>query len=140
MIADASHILREEARVRFPTLQYHQDRILRLKAFLGWSERRVRSIYNAEDGVSLRGAEAIRLQELAEGQRQRARNAEEAANADGYKALAARFAALEAELASLRAAIAGGPVEASSDTLRGQGGRADHSRPGSYGRRSTDRV
>ena len=140
MIADASHILREEAKVRFPTLQYHQDRIHRLKNFLGWSERRVRSIYNAEEGVSLRGAETLRLLELEQAQKKRARHAEEAKNAEGFKALEARFAALEAELAALREALAGGTVEGAGDEMRGSVVHPNRSRPGSYGRRSTDRL
>lgn len=140
MLADASTILREEAKYRFPTLQYHQDRIARLQSFLGWSARRTRSIYNGEEGVSLRGAETLRIEELKAAQEARRRRAEEAADAEGYRILEARFAAMEAELASLRAALAGATVEEEGHGDRGKGRMAAHSRPGALGRRSTDRL
>lgn len=139
MLADASFILREEAKYRFPTLQYHQDRIARLQAFLGWSARRTRSIYNGEEGVSLRGPETLRIEEFKAAQEARKRREEEAANAEGYQILAARFAAMEEELASLRAALAGGPLEGKGRSNSRQGGMAHSARPGTYGRRASDR-
>lgn len=139
MLADASFILREEAKFRYPTLQYHQDRIMRLQAFLGWSARRTRSIYNAEDGVSLRGPETLRIEQIKSEQEARKRLKEEAANAEGYRILEARFVAVEAELAALRAALAGQPMAAASNGNRGEMRVAHSSRPGSHGRRASDR-
>lgn len=140
MLADASDILREEAKYRFPTLQYHQDRIARLQAFLGWSARRTRSIYNGEDGVSLRGAETLRIEELKAAQQARKHRKEEAANAEGYRVLEARFVAVEAELAALRAALAGQEMEAPRDGHSGKGRMADRSGQGAVGRRSAGRF
>lgn len=128
MLADASVILREEAKFRFPTLQYHQDRIARLQSFLGWSARRTRSIYNGEEGVSLRGPETLRIQELKAAQEERKRRKEEAANAEGYRILEARFVAVEAELAALRAALAGTALDPASDGNSGKGRATDRSR------------
>lgn len=128
MLADASVILREEAKFRFPTLQYHQDRIARLQSFLGWSARRTRSIYNGEEGVSLRGSETLRIQELKAAQEERKRRKEEAANAEGYLILEARFVAVEAELAALRAALAGTALDPARDGNSGKGRAADRSR------------
>jgi hypothetical protein len=139
MLADASDILRAEAKFRFPTLQYHQDRIERLKDFLGWSARRTRSIYNAEEGVSLRGAETLRIEELKAAQEARKRRAEEAADAEGYRILEARFVAVEAELAALRAALAGQALDGARNSDRGKGGAAGGAGQGSFSRRSTDR-
>lgn len=140
MLADASVVLREEAKFRFPTLQYHQDRIARLKDFLGWSARRTRSIYNAEEGVSLRGAETLRIQELKAAQDARKRRAEEAADAEGYRILEARFVAVEAELAALRAALAAKALDGARNGHSGKSGAVGGARKGSFIRRSTDRL
>lgn len=101
VIADASAVLRREAELRFPTLHYHQDRIYALKGFLKWSGRRVRSIYNKEDGVSLRGDEALRIEELKQAQELR-KSGE--ANRDVFAALQERIARLEGIVLAFEAA------------------------------------
>lgn len=149
---NASAVLREEARFRWPSLQYHQDRIWSLREWLKWSHRRVRSIYNAEDGVSLRGEEALRIEQIRTSQEQRKQAAQEATDAvrrsqENYRALEARLSALEALYASIDPELIGEHVagarafargEVSGPVLRGQGNgsdrgsRYDHDDPESY--------
>lgn len=135
MIANASAILRKEAEYRFPSMHYHQDRMRMLKSTLGWSARRVRSIYNGEDGVSLRGEETLRIIELKQAQERREK---EEANAASDRAFEERIAALEAELASIRAAVASDHLAGHLGASRGLGRSAHQSRQGHPLRRSTD--
>lgn len=129
MTASAASVLREEARFRWPTLQYHQERIWRLREWLKWSHRRVRSIYNAEDGVSLRGEEALRIEELRSSQERRKQTAQEASDAvrrsqENYRALEARLSALEALYASIDPELVGQHVAGARAFARGEVGSA----------------
>ena len=147
MTVNAASVLREEARFRWPTLQYHQERIWRLRDWLQWSHRRVRSIYNAEDGVSLRGEEALRIEEIRTSQERRKQAAQEASDAvrrsqENYRALEARLSALEALYARFDPELVGQHVGAARAFARGEvgslgerGGRNgsfDHDDPESY--------
>jgi hypothetical protein len=137
MIADASLVLRKEAEFRFPTLHYHQDRIYALQRFLSWSGRRVRSIYNKEDGVALRGEEALRIEELKQAQRLRKR--EEAKADDEDQALAARLTELEAQVAFLVEALARAELAPGGERARRHGGQTHIAGAPVPGRRSDDR-
>lgn len=148
---NAASVLREEARFRWPTLQYHQERIWRLREWLQWSHRRVRSIYNAEDGVSLRGEEALRIEQIRVSQEQRKQTAQEASSAvrrsqENYRALEARLSALEALYSQIDPELIGEHVagarafargEVSGAVPRGQGngsgrGAYDHDDPEAF--------
>ncbi len=63
MSASATDIMRNYATTQWP-FDNHKSRIWKLKRFLGWTERRVRSIYNGEQGVALRAHEQSELQAL----------------------------------------------------------------------------
>lgn len=65
MGASATNNLRNYATSRWP-MDNHKARIWKLKRTLGWSERRVRSVYNGENGVSLRAHEQDDLTALFE--------------------------------------------------------------------------
>lgn len=114
MSANAAMILREEAKFRWPSLDYHQDRIRRLKDWLAWSHRRVRSIYNSEDGVVLRGHETLRLQEIEAAQKARKQE-----NADAVRASQESYRALETRIAAIEAFFASGDEEHGSEYVAG---------------------
>lgn len=90
MTAAAQTDLRDYAAFEWPRLN-HKGRLRELCRRLPWSDRRVRAIYNAEAGVSLRADEAAAIEAL----RQRR---EEEATRDDIQALQARIARLEATL------------------------------------------
>ena len=104
--------LRVYAGLRWPTMN-HKWRKARLASLLGMNERRVKSIYEAEQTARLRADEEARIKALL-GRK------EEAHEAD--IALAKRIADLEAQVATLVALLAG-------DTLAAQG-RAAHRQSG----------
>ena len=82
--------LRSYAADRWPTMN-HKGRLRQLaRELANWTERRVRAVYNAEEGVSLRADEASDIEALN-------RKIEEA-NRNDFQALQARVAALEAAL------------------------------------------
>jgi hypothetical protein len=75
---------------RWPTMN-HKGRLRELaKELTRWTERRVRAVYNAEDGVSLRAEEATDIEALN-------RKIEEA-NRNEFQDLQDRIARLEAAL------------------------------------------
>jgi hypothetical protein len=124
MTAHAATILREEARFRWPSLQYHQERIWRLKDWLSWGHRRVRAIYNGENGVVLRGHEALRIHEIELQQQARKREANNALRKSQaeYRELEARIAALEALFAAVDEEHGRPHMDALRDLSRQQGG------------------
>lgn len=90
MSAAAAHVsLRDYAAREWP-LMNHKGRLAKLCRALPWSDRRVRAVYNAEQGVSLRADEQAEID-------QRTAKIEEA-NRDDFQALQARIARLEAAL------------------------------------------
>lgn len=92
MSATAQVLLRDYAGNRWPTLN-HKGRMSRLAGHLGFGHRRVRALYQNEDGVRVRADEMAAIQAL----RQKQRLVEEA-NRDDFQALQARIARLEAAL------------------------------------------
>jgi hypothetical protein len=79
--------LRNYAAGEWPLLN-HKGRLRALSKLLPhWSERRVRAVYNAEQGVALRAAEQADIDALAEEE-----------NRNEFQALEARLARLEAAL------------------------------------------
>jgi hypothetical protein len=94
--ASAQIMLRNYAGDRWPSMN-HKGRIGRLASVLGFSPRRVRSLYQNEPGVRLRADEMAAIDNL-----RRAR--EEAKN---VRASQAEYRALEARIAALEALFAG---------------------------------
>lgn len=121
--------LRIYAGQRWPTMN-HKWRKARLASLLGMNERRVKSIYEAEQTARLRVDEEARIKALI-GQK-------ESADAAADKALADRIAELEAQVAFLVAALAGDELAARGNAPRGQGRAALAAGGGTAGRRSTD--
>lgn len=79
--------LRLYAAERWPTLN-HKGRLRELaRELANWTARRVRAVYNAEQGVSLRAGERADIEALIEEE-----------NRDAFEALQARIARLEAAL------------------------------------------
>jgi hypothetical protein len=109
--------LRIYAGQRWPTMN-HKWRKARLASLLGMNERRVKSIYEAEQTARLRVDEEARIKALI-GQREKADAADEA--------LAKRIADLEAQVATLAALLA-------SDTLAAEGRVAHRQGAGASGR------
>lgn len=122
--------LRIYAGRRWPTMN-HKWRKARLASLLGMNERRVKSIYEAEDTARLRADEEARIKALISAQ-------EGEANAEAYRAMEARFAAMEAELAELRAAVAAASLAGEGAPSSGSRRRDDRQGPSLYGRRSAD--
>lgn len=91
MTVAAHNILREYAADRWPTLN-HKGRISRLAGTLRWGFRRVRSLYNNEQGVRVRADEMAALEGLKLTPLQEA-------NIHDFQALQDRVARLEALLA-----------------------------------------
>jgi hypothetical protein len=109
--------LRIYAGQRWPTMN-HKWRKARLASLLGMNERRVKSIYEAEQTARLRVDEEARIKALI-GQREKADAAD--------IALAKRIADLEAQVASLAALLA-------RDTLAAEGRVAHRQGAGASGR------
>lgn len=84
----AQQSLRSYAADQWP-LMNHKGRLAKLCRLLPWTNRRVRAVYNAEQGVSLRADEQEAVQRL---------TSTEEANRDDFQALQARIARLEAAL------------------------------------------
>jgi hypothetical protein len=123
--------LRTYAVKRWPTAN-HKFRKSRLANLLGFSERRVRSFWEAK-AASPRDDEVDAIKALIGAE-------EEEANAEAYRAMEARFAAMEAELAELRAAIAAAALAGEGASAGRPGSRNDRQGQGLHGRRSTDRA
>lgn len=90
MSATAQLLLRDYAGQRWPSLN-HKGRMSRLADVLKMGHRRIRSLYQAELGVSIRADEMAAIQSLQE------RKIEEA-NRNDLQDLQARIARLEAAL------------------------------------------
>ena len=121
--------LRIYAGQRWPTMN-HKWRKARLASLLGMNERRVKSIYEAEQTARLRVDEEARIKALL-GQK-------EEADAVADEALANRIAELEAKVAFLVSALAGDELAARRDASRGQGRGLLAEGSGPPRRRSTD--
>lgn len=113
--------LRIYAGQRWPTMN-HKWRKARLASLLGMNERRVKSIYEAEQTARLRADEEARIKALL-GQKEEADDVADIA-------LAKRISELEAQVAFLVSALAGDELAAK--------GRADDRQSRSLSRRSTD--
>lgn len=118
--------LRVFAGQKWPTMN-HKWRKARLASLLGMTERRVKSIYEAEETARLRADEEARIKALI-GQKEEADDA-----------LSERIASLEAQVAALLAALASDTLAAKSGALRPQGTIAADRRHGAADRRSADR-
>lgn len=97
MTAALADDLREFAGRKWPTMN-HKWRKARLASLLGMSDRRVKSIYEAEETARLRADEKAKITALI-GQK-------EEANVEADRALAERLAELEAQVAFLVEALA----------------------------------
>jgi hypothetical protein len=85
----AHHSLRDYAAREWPRLN-HKGRLAKLCRLLPtWTDRRVRAVYNAEQGVSLRADEQEAVQRL---------TSIEEANRETFQDLQSRIARLEAAL------------------------------------------
>src|SRR5262245_25156100 len=93
MTAAAQADLRVIAATRWPRMN-HKGRLRELSRLLSWSARRVRAIYNAEAGVSIRAAEAADIASLFN-----------EADEDAVRASQANHRALEARLADVEALL-----------------------------------
>lgn len=128
MTAALANDLRVFAGRKWPTMN-HKWRKARLASLLGMSERRVKSLYEAEETARLRVDEEARIKSLI-GKK------EEADAAD--IALAERIAELEAQVAFLVSALARDEMAASGASVRGQVTSPVERRERAPGRRSTD--
>lgn len=89
VVAAARTDLRDFAAREWPRLN-HKGRLAKLCRLLpSWTNRRVRAVYNAEQGVSLRADEQADIERL---------TPMDEANRDTFQALQARIARLEAAL------------------------------------------
>lgn len=98
--ASAQIMLRDYAGSRWPTMN-HKGRIGRLASVLGFTPRRVRSLYQNEPGARIRADELAAIAALR-------REHEEAKN---VRASQAEYRALEARIAALEALFAAGDEE-----------------------------
>ena len=87
----AQGLLRDYAASEWPRLN-HKGRLAKLCRALPWTDRRVRAVYNAEQGVSLRADEQAEIDKLTA--------KIEEANRDTFQDLQTRIARLEAALFS----------------------------------------
>lgn len=133
--AAISEELRVYARRRWPTGndKYHKSV---LRSLLGLTQRRIRSFWEGEASAVPRGTEVANIEKLI-GKKIGAAADEEASNA-ADRALEARFAALETEVADLRAALARATLAAEGRVARGSRGSSHDIGAGHPRRRSTD--
>jgi hypothetical protein len=121
--------LREFAGRKWPTMN-HKWRKARLASLLGLSERRVKSIYEAEQTARLRADEKAKITALI------GRKEEADAHEQADRALAERLAELEAQVAFLVEALAS---EALAAEGRAAGGAVrPHSRQSSSAARGSE--
>jgi len=120
--------LRVFAGQKWPTMN-HKWRKARLASLLGMTERRVKSIYEAEETARLRVDEEARIKALI--------GKKEEADVED-QALAQRISELEAQVAFLVAALAGDQLAANRGTALRQGSGALGSRAAASGRRAGD--
>jgi len=121
--------LRHYAGRRWPTMN-HKWRKARLASLLGMNERRVKSIYEAEQTARLRVDEEARIKALI--------GEKEEADAVEDTALAARISELEAQVAFLVSALAGDELAAGRETARRSSRAPSTAGSGTPRRRSTD--
>lgn len=119
--------LRVFAGRKWPTMN-HKWRKARLASLLGMTERRVKSIYEAEETARLRADEEARIKALI-GQKEEA-----------DEALSHRIAELEAQVAILVAALARDEMAATRTSVRRKSHVAADRRDGSTDRRQADRA
>lgn len=131
--ATLSTNLRVYATKRWP-LDKDERRKERLATLLNMTKRRVRSLWENESTARPRGAEIERIEALISAEQEQIKEATRAAD----RALEARFAALETEVADLRAALARAALEAEGVVARRPGAASHENRAGHFGRRSTD--
>jgi len=122
--------LRMYAGQRWPTMN-HKWRKARLASLLGMNERRVKSLYEAEDTARLRVDEEAKIKALL-GQKEKADAAD--------IALAERIAHLEAQVATLAALLAGDEMAASRRQAQRKGVGGTDAGQVASGRRPTDRT
>lgn len=122
--------LRIYAGRRWPTMN-HKWRKARLASLLGMNERRVKSIYEAEETARLRADEEARIKALISAE-------EERADAEADNALARRIAELEAQVAFLVTAMAGEALAGSRVEKHGSSERAAGRVQSAPRRRSAD--
>lgn len=125
MTAALSHDLREFAGQKWPTMN-HKWRKAKLASMLRMSERRIRSIYEADPAARIRADEAERITALVH-----QGDVEDAA-------LSTRIAELEAQVARLVEALASDEMAQPRMAPRVPGRTAFDRRGPSPGRRSTD--
>lgn len=135
MSASAQFILRDYAGARWPTLN-HKGRMARLAGVLGLGHRRVRSIYQNEEGVSLRADEMAAIAAL---RREKADDAVRSSQAE-YRALEARIAALEELFRAGDEEHHRPQLDALWDAARGQGGGLSGGGSGDGPARGTDET
>lgn len=123
--------LRVYAGTRWPTMN-HKWRKARLASLLGMNERRVKSLYEAEETARVREDEAARIKTLISAK-------EEAASAEADKALEARIADLETQLAMVLSALAGDQLAAHGGAARRDSSDAHQAGGATQARRTTDR-
>jgi hypothetical protein len=126
---DVATDLRVYAGQRWPTMN-HKWRKARLASLLGMNERRVKSIYEAEQTARLRADEEVRIKALI--------GRKEEANAASDRAFAERIAALEAELAGVRALVDRLSLEGDLGASRATGSGSYRVGKGHPFRRATD--
>lgn len=115
MSTTAQFALREYAALRWPTMN-HKGRMARLATALGFGHRRLRSIYQNENGVSLRASEMAAINAL------KTSAAADEENRDAFVALQTRVARLEAALAAVDEAFFDPQMAAYRSSLHGRRG------------------
>lgn len=128
MTAALANDLRVFAGRKWPTMN-HKWRKARLASLLGMSERRVKSLYEAEETARIRADEEARIKALI-GQEEESHDADEA--------LSTRIAELEAQVAFLVATLAGDEMAATGASAGRQITGASSGGHAARGRRSTD--
>lgn len=131
MTAALANDLRIYAGRRWPTMN-HKWRKAKLASMLGMSERRVKSLYEADEAARLRADEEARIKALI-GQKEEAD-----ADADAYRALEARFVAMEAAFADLRAEVAAAALVRQGNSSGRPGRENTGAGQGIFRRRSED--
>lgn len=128
MTAALANDLRVFAGRKWPTMN-HKWRKARLASLLGMSERRVKSLYEAEETARIRADEEARIKALI-GQKEEGHDADEA--------LSTRLAELEAQVAFLVSALAGDEMAAAGSPAGRQIPSTPSGGHAARGRRSPD--
>jgi hypothetical protein len=128
MTAALANDLRVFAGRKWPTMN-HKWRKARLASLLGMSERRVKSLYEAEETARIRADEEVRIKALI-GREEEGHEADEA--------LSTRIADLEAQVAFLVATLVGDEMAAAGAPAGRQITGSSSGGLAARGRRSTD--